>query len=533
MGEGAPRYRRELQAAVRRLAGNVAYHPTTQEPLARQIYAGADLFLAPSVFEPCGLTPLIALRYGTVPVVRRTGGLADTVKDYTEDPAAGLGFVFVQRRVASMLSAVDSALAVYRRVPEWRRLQQRAMEADFSWRAPAREYIALYDEAVRSRCGADVVRGAVQAAPRPGATPAGAPTCRSRPRPAPLPLALVHHANQFLVTDGYQDREGLTSIVTGYAALLKLHEKYRTPVALHLSGTMVEAVAWHHPWFLADVRRLARRRPALPHRRNVLRERPHRLRPGVQPAAAARAVLALPAPPGVRAGGPGDLLDPRTGVGHRAPGRDPDRPGRCPTAATGTSCSTTGCSIPPTAPTGAATGRTSTAPTRPVRHRPTPCARTASRAATACRWCRCRPGCATGFRRTTGGTGAACPAPPNSRPPPAMTPSWCTPTTWKKAPGWARGTPAPSDGTRSFYAGWPPSRTCCRWICPRGSASAGGSPASASSSAAPSWNWPRTGTRGRTTAAGSRTRPGDRTRSTSPGPAARWPVRKARVPNRG
>ena len=79
---------------------------------------------------------------------------------------------------------------------------------------------------------------------------------RSRPRPAPLPLALVHHANQYLVTDGYQDREGLTSIVTGYAALLKLHEKYRTPVALHLSGTMVEAVAWHHPWFLADVRRL-------------------------------------------------------------------------------------------------------------------------------------------------------------------------------------------------------------------------------------------------------------------------------------
>jgi ADP-glucose type glycogen/starch synthase len=273
MGEGAPRYRRELQAAVRRLSGSVAYHPTTQEPLARQIYAGADFFLVPSVFEPCGLTPLIALRYGTVPVVRRTGGLADTVKDYAEDPAGGLGFVFVQRRVASMLSAVDSALAVYRRVPEWRRLQQRAMEADFSWQAPAREYITLYDEALRSRCGAEAVRAADagRGASRPVATlpvatlpvstlhgtpPAGAPTSRSRPRPAPLPLALVHHANQYLVTDGYQDREGLTSIVNGYAALLKLHEKYRTPVALHLSGTMVEAVAWHHPWFLADVRRL-------------------------------------------------------------------------------------------------------------------------------------------------------------------------------------------------------------------------------------------------------------------------------------
>ncbi|WP_197515695.1 glycogen/starch synthase [Arthrobacter sp. U41] len=259
MGEGALRYRRELQAAARRLPGNVAYHPDSRESLARQVYAGSDFFLAPSVFEPCGLTPLIALRYGTVPVVRRTGGLADTVTDYAEDPAAGLGFVFVQRRVASMLSAVDSALAVYRREPEWRRLQQRVMAADFSWRAPASEYVALYDEAVRSRCGADVARAAdvvVPGAVRPGAPRTGAPAPRSRPRPAPLPLALVHHANQYLVTDGYQDREGLTQIVTGYAALLKLHEKYRTPVAIHLSGTMVEAVAWHHPWFLDDVRRL-------------------------------------------------------------------------------------------------------------------------------------------------------------------------------------------------------------------------------------------------------------------------------------
>ena len=266
MGEGAPRYQRELHAAVRRLPGHVAYHPTSQEALARQVYAGSDFFLAPSVFEPCGLTPLIALRYGTVPVVRRTGGLADTVKDYAEDPATGLGFVFVQRRVASMLSAVDNAIAVYRSGPEWRRLQQRVMAADFSWREPAREYVAQYDEAVRSRMDADAVRpadtipwsipsaGAVSTRPRPA--PAGPPTSRSRPRPAPLPLAFVHHANQYLVTDGYQDREGLTSIVTGYTAVLKLHEKYRTPLALHLSGTLVEALAWHHPWFLALVRRL-------------------------------------------------------------------------------------------------------------------------------------------------------------------------------------------------------------------------------------------------------------------------------------
>ncbi|WP_222267309.1 glycogen/starch synthase [Modestobacter marinus] len=249
MGEGEPRYRRELQAAVRRHPGSVAYHATTREALARQVYAGSDLFLAPSVFEPCGLTPLIALRYGTIPVVRRTGGLADTVSDYAGDPAAGLGFVFVHRRVASLLSAVDTALAVYRRPPEWQHLQRRAMAADFSWELPAREYLDLYEAAVRVRRDAET--------PSLGSGTQGyAGTRTRRRRSAPLPLALVHHANQYLITDGYVDREGLSSLVTGYTGLLRLHEKYRIPVNLHVSGTLVEAAAWYHPEFLDCIRRL-------------------------------------------------------------------------------------------------------------------------------------------------------------------------------------------------------------------------------------------------------------------------------------
>jgi hypothetical protein len=181
-------------------------------------------------------------------VVRRTGGLADTVSDYAEDPAAGLGFVFVHRRVASLLSAVDTALAVYRRPAEWQRLQRRAMAADFSWRLPAQEYLDLYRAAVRLRRDAE--------APSPGSGTHGyAPRSRRR-RPAPLPLALVHHANQYLITDGYADREGLSSLVTGYTGLLRLHEKYRIPVNLHVSGTLVEAAAWYHPEFLACIRRL-------------------------------------------------------------------------------------------------------------------------------------------------------------------------------------------------------------------------------------------------------------------------------------
>ena len=247
MGEGEARYRRDLQAAMRRHPGSVAYLATTRESLARQVYAGCDMFLAPSIFEPCGLTPLIALRYGTVPIVRRTGGLADTVVDYAEDPVGGLGFVFVHRRVSSLLAAVDTALAVYRRSPEWHRLQERAMTADFSWRTPALEYLRLYEDALRHRNEPERTADAgIPAVPRG----------RLRRRPAPLPVALVHHANQYLITEGYTEREGLGTLLAGYTRLLDLHEKYRIPVNLHVSGTLIEAAAWHSPAFLEGIRRM-------------------------------------------------------------------------------------------------------------------------------------------------------------------------------------------------------------------------------------------------------------------------------------
>ncbi|MBY9073985.1 glycogen/starch synthase [Nocardioides sp. WL0053] len=268
MGEGDRRYRRDLAAAARRNPDSVAFHPTAEEGLARRVYAGSDFFLAPSKFEPCGLTPLIALRYGAVPVVRHTGGMVDTIVDYAADPDRGLGFVFLHRRASSFLQAIDTGLGVYRRTPAWQGLQRRAMAADFSWRAPVNEYAALYRTALRKRLARAPVtlgpRGAptlpATAARTPAAstraprTPAG-PT-QARPAPAPLPLALVHHANQYLITDGYTDREGLTSLLQGYAALLRLHVRYRVPASLHLSGTLVEAAAWHHPSFLHLVRDL-------------------------------------------------------------------------------------------------------------------------------------------------------------------------------------------------------------------------------------------------------------------------------------
>ena len=244
VGEGDPRYHRALEAAAATHPGSVAFRPDSHEDVARQLYASSDLLLVPSTFEPCGLTPLIALRYGTIPVVRHTGGMRDTISDYTADRENGLGFVFEKRRVASFLSAVDDALAVYKNPPEWQALQRRAMAADFSWDQPTDAYVTLYERAAKQRRSP-----AIQLSSKALAPP-------KRPVSTALPLALVHHANQFLITDGYADREGITEDIQGYTKLLELHEKYRFPMSLHLSGTLVEAAAWHHPEFLRLVRSL-------------------------------------------------------------------------------------------------------------------------------------------------------------------------------------------------------------------------------------------------------------------------------------
>ncbi len=119
--------------------------------LARQIYAGSDVLLMPSRFEPCGLSQLIALRYGALPLVRRTGGLADTVVDADEDPAHGTGFVFDPPEPGALLAAARRAMAAFRDRPRWRVLVARAMAADFSWERSVREYVALFERAIAIR----------------------------------------------------------------------------------------------------------------------------------------------------------------------------------------------------------------------------------------------------------------------------------------------------------------------------------------------------------------------------------------------
>lgn len=117
------------------------------EPLAHQIEAGADIFLMPSLYEPCGLNQMYSMRYGTVPVVRATGGLDDTVKQFNAQTGTGTGFKFGPYTAPAMLEKIREALYFYSQPEFWRQIQQNGMAVDNSWSAAAQRYLELYDEA--------------------------------------------------------------------------------------------------------------------------------------------------------------------------------------------------------------------------------------------------------------------------------------------------------------------------------------------------------------------------------------------------
>ncbi len=126
-----------------RVSANIYY----SEPMAHKIYAACDAFLMPSLFEPCGLSQLISLRYGTVPIVRETGGLKDTVEPYNEYENLGTGFSFANYNAHEMLSIVNYAKSVYyNHKREWNKIVDRGMAADFSWDNSARKYEQLYKD---------------------------------------------------------------------------------------------------------------------------------------------------------------------------------------------------------------------------------------------------------------------------------------------------------------------------------------------------------------------------------------------------
>jgi starch synthase len=151
LGMGDPAHERMLSDLRRAFPRKMALVLDFDEALAQLIYAGCDFFLMPSRFEPCGLGQLIALRYGAVPVARRTGGLADTVQSYELDPSSGTGFTFEAATAQGLEQAVERALAAYENPTVWRRLQVRGMSQDFSWDRAAGLYRDMYERALNLR----------------------------------------------------------------------------------------------------------------------------------------------------------------------------------------------------------------------------------------------------------------------------------------------------------------------------------------------------------------------------------------------
>ncbi|HEU4400602.1 MAG TPA: glycogen synthase, partial [Candidatus Polarisedimenticolia bacterium] len=145
LGSGERSIVEVLERACADHSGRVALRVGYDERLSHLLVAGCDLVLVPSRYEPCGLVQMHAMRYGTIPVVHRTGGLADTVRDEGESPGAGTGFVFSGLTVENVARSVGRALALRRDAPDaWRALQLRAMAQDFSWGLAARRYVDLY-----------------------------------------------------------------------------------------------------------------------------------------------------------------------------------------------------------------------------------------------------------------------------------------------------------------------------------------------------------------------------------------------------
>jgi starch synthase len=148
LGTGDPRLQQALTDAAARSPKSMSVTVGFSEPLAHLIEAGADAFLMPSRFEPCGLNQMYSQAYGTPPLVGGTGGLVDSVVDATLDPSAGTGFVMRSADSAGFVEAVERLRAAWKQPKVWRRLQVNGMARSFGWEASARRYVGVYEEAI-------------------------------------------------------------------------------------------------------------------------------------------------------------------------------------------------------------------------------------------------------------------------------------------------------------------------------------------------------------------------------------------------
>ena len=154
LGTGEPRYEAQLRDLAHRYPGKVAAEIGFDDSLAHQIEAGADMFLMPSRFEPCGLNQMYSLRYGTVPIVRKVGGLADSVENFeseSESLQTATGFVFVDYSKELLAETIEKAIGIFRQPDIWRQIVRNGMSRDWSWTRSAQEYVAVYHKAMERR----------------------------------------------------------------------------------------------------------------------------------------------------------------------------------------------------------------------------------------------------------------------------------------------------------------------------------------------------------------------------------------------
>ena len=146
LGTGEKKYHQWLSDIAERHPAKVAVHLGFDNELAHKIEAGADMFLMPSRYEPCGLNQIYSLRYGTVPIVRATGGLYDSVRPFDQERGDGVGFCFHEYKAEAFWRAVQTALTCFEQPKVWQQIVKNGMAMDFSWTTSARQYLALYQE---------------------------------------------------------------------------------------------------------------------------------------------------------------------------------------------------------------------------------------------------------------------------------------------------------------------------------------------------------------------------------------------------
>ncbi len=151
LGTGEPFYESLFRGWAFRHPASVAVQIRYDETLAHKIEAGADMFLMPSLYEPCGLNQMYSLKYGTVPIVRATGGLDDTIEEWDAKKGTGTGFKFADYEPADLLAEIDRALEAFQDKEGWAQLMRNGMAQDYAWSASAMEYVRVYEEAAKLR----------------------------------------------------------------------------------------------------------------------------------------------------------------------------------------------------------------------------------------------------------------------------------------------------------------------------------------------------------------------------------------------